>query len=345
MRSGRLLEATEREYQRRRIINAITQGAAIREPYAFLLQPDGLNLLDDGLVDLYTQVLKKTFSQFDDPAQVRAILSALGYVGAESKGKMESILSSEVLAKLDDESRQELLSVFPGGRFNMMDVMRILTQLTTIESRYKDILEQEAVEIFKNQFPIVDELEIEVKAEIGKSRMGGLATAEVIAGWDAENERYYIDAVGSNFAFLLHELIKGLYEIIGLSGWGPSAEDNEEVSQALDVTKEEPLDQKYGKYLYDNIKKLVIGTVNSLGMRFEEAPQILEKFLKKVYEEAESSENQDWFVTYIGQIMEDKLSRENFEWTKDMLIDLKNEINKRNLGDLFGGDEGDEEEV
>ena len=343
MRSGRLLEATEGDYQSRRIVNAITQGAAIREPYAFLLQPDSLNLLNDELVDLYTQVLKKTFSQFDDPAQVRALLSALGYVGAESKGKMESILSSEVLAILDDESRQELLSVFPGGRFNMTDVMRILTQLTTIESTYKDILEREAVEIFKNQFPIVDEWKIEVKAEIGKSRMGGLATAEVEAGWDDENERYYIDAVGSNFAFLLHELVKGLYEVIGLSAWGPSAEDNEEVSQALDVTKEEPLDQKYGKYFYDNIKKLVTGTVNSLGMRFEQAPQILQKFLKIVYEEA--AENRDWFVTYIGQIMEDKLSRENFEWTKDTLIDLKNEINKRNLGDLFGDDEGDEEGV
>lgn len=349
MRSYRLVEATEREFQRRKIINAITQGAAIRGSYSFLLSPDTLNALDEGLVDLYVQALQKVFAQFDDPSAVRMLLQALAYAGND-KTKMSQILSPENLEMLDAESREELLKAFPSGRFGYSEIMRVLTAISTIEFRYKDILEQEAVEVFKSQFPIVEEFDIDVKAELGNPGARG-ATATVEAGWDNEQERYYIDAKATNFAFLLHELVKGLYEIIGLSGWGDDFEDNEEVSQAMDQFGEEPEDQKYGKFLYDRLKGLVVGLTNQSGVNFSDYPQIYEYFLKQLYEYSKEAEYDDkvsnWFVDYINQIVNNKISNSNLQWTKSTVIDIKNAVKERELKKSLPTDydDSDEEEV
>jgi len=351
MRSYRLVEAAEKEFRRRKTINAITQGAAIRGAYSFLLSPDTLNTLDESLVGLYVQALRKVFAQFDDPATVRMLLQALAYTGNDETN-MSQILSPENLKMLDAESREELLKAFPSGKFSYSEVMRVLSAISTVEIGYKDILEQEAVEVFKSQFPIVEDFDIDVKVELGNPGARG-ATATVKAGWDNEQERYYIDAKATNFAFLLHELVKGLYEIIGLSGWGDDFEDNEEVSQAMDQFGEEPEDQKYGKFLYDRLKGLVVGLTNQSGVNFSDYPQIYEYFLKQLYEYSKEAEHDDevsdWFVDYINQVMSNKISNANLQWTKSTVIDIKNAVKERELKKSLPTDyddnDSDEEEI
>jgi len=70
---------------RRRVINSITQGAALKGAFAFYLFKDHLDAIDPTLVDKYNEVMKRTFGVFDDD-NVIAMMMALLAQGVDLKG-------------------------------------------------------------------------------------------------------------------------------------------------------------------------------------------------------------------------------------------------------------------
>ena len=74
--------------------------------------------------------------------------------------------------------------------------------------------------------------------------------------YDEENEQFVIKARAICFPMLVHEIVKGLYEIVGTEGFGDDNEKNQAIINAVDKLSNEPRDLQYGKFFYDAISNL-----------------------------------------------------------------------------------------
>jgi len=83
---------------RRRIINAITQGAALRGTFSFYLFKEHLDEIDPTLVDKYSDIMKNSFGIYDDPNAVAMMLSLL------AQGHKAAGGSSKVIIKENNQS-------------------------------------------------------------------------------------------------------------------------------------------------------------------------------------------------------------------------------------------------
>lgn len=152
---------------KRRIINAITQGASIRGTRAYYLFNDVLDVMDETLIEKYNQILKNAYGIYDDDNAIAMMLSMLSQNAASQGGQSE-----------------------------------------------------------------VD--------------------------WDEEEGTLVIKAQAVIFPILVHELVKGLYEIISLQGFSADAEKNKQIVGKVDKATNEPEDLRYGKFIYDALAKHLI---------------------------------------------------------------------------------------
>ena len=168
------------EIAKRRLINAITQGASIRgaldKPFMDFLNEVPDNLLDsysetlagiDNSVDKYGETLKKVFGIFHD-----------------------------------EEAIAMFLAMLAGGA--------------------------------------------------GGGDKGGESEAE----FDEEEGKLKIRATGIIFPFLVHEIIKGLYEIVSLQGFTKSKEQNQATVAATDKLEYEPEDFAFGTHIQEALEAL-----------------------------------------------------------------------------------------
>ena len=80
---------------RRRIINAITQGASVRGTFAFYLFKEHLDELDPTLVQKYNQLMKEVFGIYDDPNAIALMLSMLAQ-GHKQAGGSSKVIINEI---------------------------------------------------------------------------------------------------------------------------------------------------------------------------------------------------------------------------------------------------------
>ena len=220
---------------RRRIINAITQGAALRGTFAFYLFKEHLDDLDPSLVDAYGQIMKNTFGIYDDENAIAMMLSML------AQGQKTGGGSSKVIIK-------------------------------------------------------------EVKSNIT------------------------IKATAICFPMLVHELIKGLYELISLQGFKGSKEERQAVVDKVDLLKNEPSDLRYGKFIYD--------ALNNIFAKSEyNDPRIREFFFTDVYQL-----DDDEFISFIENAINEELTSAQQKWAKDTLRDISIDL-KADDFDATGLDE------
>lgn len=204
---------------RRRIINAITQGAALRGAFAFYLFKEHLDDIDPSLVEKYNQIMKNSFGIYDDENAIAMMLSLL------AQGQKMAGGSSKVILK-------------------------------------------------------------EAKSGIT------------------------IKARAINFPMLVHELIKGLYELISLQGFKGSKEERQAVVDKVDLLKNEPSDIRYGKFIYDALNKIFINSEYN-------DPRIREFFLADVYQL-----DDDEFISFIENAINEELTSTQQKWANDTLRDI-----------------------
>jgi len=139
-------------------------------------------------------------------------------------------------------------------------------------------------------------------------------------GYDEETDELVIKAWGSNFAFLVHEIIKGLYEIISESGFGDDEEANQQAVTKVDVLSNEPDDLRYGKFIYDAINKLYINS------EYDD-PRMREYLFMDIYK-LENAE----FKSFIENLIQDKLTSAQTKWVSDTLRDISDDLKKDDTG-------------
>jgi hypothetical protein len=226
------------EIAKRRLINAITQGASIRgaldKPFIDFLNEVPDNLLDsysetlagiDNSVDKYGETLKKVFGIFHD-----------------------------------EEALAMFLAMLAGGA--------------------------------------------------GGEAQGGESEAE----FDEEEGKLKIRATGLIFPFLIHEIIKGLYEIVSLQGFTKSKEQNQATVAAADQLGYEPEDFAFGTHIQEALERLY----NEANVRDKVA---FELFLANLYREDDAAA----FVSFIENIINDRLTSSQKRWALDYMEPAKEE--------------------
>jgi hypothetical protein len=150
----------------------------------------------------------------------------------------------------------------------------------------------------------------------GQKMQGGESEME----YDEENEQFVIKAKAICFPMLVHEIVKGLYEIVGTEGFGPDKEKNQAIVGAVDKLSNEPRDLQYGKFIYDAISKLY----NESNI---DDPRVRELFFAEVYKLID-----DEFFPFIENAINDKLQPLQKKWAMDIMRDIERDLKKDDTG-------------
>ena len=126
----------------------------------------------------------------------------------------------------------------------------------------------------------------------GQKMQGGESEME----YDEENDQFVIKARAICFPMLVHEIVKGLYEIVGTKGFGPDKKQNQAIVGAVDKLSNEPRDLQYGKFIYDAVSKLY----NESDV---EDARVRELFLSKIYTMPDTE-----FISFVENAINDELT-------------------------------------
>ena len=148
----------------------------------------------------------------------------------------------------------------------------------------------------------------------GQKMEGGESEME----YDEENKQFVIKARAICFPMLVHEIVKGLYEIVGTKGFGPDREKNQAIVNAVDKIENEPRDFQYGKFIYDAINKLFVDSdINDARVR--------ELFFSTLYSRKKGEE----FVSFIENAINDELTSDQKRWAETEMKNIEKFIIKK----------------
>jgi hypothetical protein len=150
----------------------------------------------------------------------------------------------------------------------------------------------------------------------GAKMQGGESEME----YDDENDQFIIKAQAMCFPMLVHEIIKGLYEIVGTEGFGSDKDKNQAIINAVDKVSNEPEDLRYGKFIYDAINDLYISSD-------ADDPRVRELFFASVYK---LSDNE--FFPFIENAINDSLTSSQKRWAEMEIKDITRDLRKDDTG-------------
>jgi hypothetical protein len=199
------------------------------------------------------------------------------------------------------------------GAFGFMLFKEYLNEINpTLVDKYSEILKL-AFGIYDDENAIA--MMLAALAQ-GQKMQGGESEME----YDEENDQFVIKAKAVCYPMLVHEIVKGLYEIVGTKGFGPDREKNQAVVNAVDKLSNEPRDLQYGKFIYDAISAIY----NESDI---DDPRVRELFFAEVYKLID-----DEFFPFIENAINGTLKPLQKKWAVDTMRDIKRTLMKDDTG-------------
>ena len=199
------------------------------------------------------------------------------------------------------------------GAFGFMLFKEYLDQLSPeLVEKYNEILKL-AFGIYDDENAIA--MMLAALAQ-GQKMQGGESEME----YDEENEQFVIKARAICFPMLVHEIVKGLYEIVGTEGFGADKEKNQAIVGAVDKLSNEPNDLRFGKFFYDAISKLY----NESDI---EDARVRELFFAEIYKLGE-----DEFFPFVENAVNDELTNDQKQWAVNTMKDIEKDLKKDDTG-------------
>lgn len=153
--------------------------------------------------------------------------------------------------------------------------------------------------------------------------------------YNEEKEQFVIHARAICFPMLVHEIVKGLYEIVGTKGFTADKEKNQAIVNMIDKVEHEPEDLQYGKFIYDAVSDIY----NKSNV---DDPRVRELFFGSVYELPD-----DEFFPFVENAINDELTPEQLRWAQNEMRDIEKDLKKDDTGleDLDEGKAGGRQAV
>jgi hypothetical protein len=138
--------------------------------------------------------------------------------------------------------------------------------------------------------------------------------------YDEDEEQFVIKARAICFPMLVHEIVKGLYEIVGTEGFGTDREKNQAIVNTVDKLSNEPNDLRFGKFIYDAVSDLYnSGNIDD--------PRVRELLFTEIYKLPEEE-----FIEFIENTVNGTLTNEQKKWAVDTMRDIKDDLKKDDSG-------------
>jgi hypothetical protein len=199
------------------------------------------------------------------------------------------------------------------GAFGFMLFREYLDQLNPeLVNKYGEILKL-AFGIYDDENAIAMML---AAIEQNQKIQGGESEME----YDEENEQFVIKAKAICFPMLVHEIVKGLYEIVGTEGFGADKEKNQAIVGAVDKLSNEPRDLQYGKFIYDAISAIY-------NQSQIDDPRVRELFFASLYKIPDNE-----FFPFIENAINDELTPAQKNWASGEMRDIARDLTKDDTG-------------
>lgn len=155
-------------------------------------------------------------------------------------------------------------------------------------------------------------------AAVGQKQNISGGSSEMV--YNEEDDQFVIKARAICFPMLFHEIVKGLYEIVGTEGFGSDKEANKAVVNAVDRVSNEPRDFQYGKFIYDALSNLYNQS------NIDDA-RVRELFFTEVYRLDDRE-----FIMFIENLLNNKLSPTQKKWASDTMREIESDLKKDDTG-------------
>ena len=152
----------------------------------------------------------------------------------------------------------------------------------------------------------------------GQKQQGGESKAE----YDEDADQFVVKAQAICFPMLVHEIVKGLYEIIGTEGFGSDREKNKRIIGKVDKLSNEPEDLRYGKFIYDGLRELYLQTE-------WKDDRSRELFFAEVYKLNNKS-----FFSLINALINDTINDRILNWAKEKVREIEKDLQKDDVDDI-----------
>lgn len=218
--------------------------------------------------------------------------------GASVRGAFWFLLFKEYLNELDPsliDKYKEIMNLSLGVYDNEQFIALLLASLAQNGAEGGGAGGASMVEVIK---PLEDDDEDEWQGGSG----------------EGEDPVLKITAKALNFPMLVYEIVKGLYEIVSLQGFGTDKGQNKNVVKRIDKLENEPDDLRYGKFIYDSISKLFNES------EFEDK-RIRELFFTEIYKL-----NDNEFFPFIENALNDKLTTAQKTWARNIMKDIESDL-------------------
>lgn len=282
------------------------------------LQPLAVQMVQDAypIVD---------YANIEIDAQITDMGEVIGLINKNKK----LVKQLELVQDIPDDKRRRIINgITQGasvrGAFWFLLFREYLDQLDPgLIDKYKEIMNL-SLGVYDNEQFIALLLASLAQNGAEGGGAGGASMVEVLRPEDdddddeGEEEKeepvLKITAKALNFPMLVYEIVKGLYEIVSLQGFGADKEQNKNVVRRIDKLENEPDDLRYGKFIYDAISKLFNDS------EFDDK-RIRELFFTEIYK----LPNEEFFP-FIENALNEKLTPQQKTWAHNAMKDIETDL-------------------
>lgn len=174
------------------------------------------------------------------------------------------------------KKRRVINAMTQGGAANVMNITHMVKdELDDINPELIDLYqatEENKIFSWKTPNDVLSDM-IVMGTRMGMAH--GLVNVEYKRG------AYYINAQAVSFNILIHEIVKGIFEILAIHGFTEDKETNQKIADYVDFVGNEPEDLKYGELLFEEIRNFFYDNFES---EIDKIPTLKEHFLSAIYQ-------------------------------------------------------------
>jgi len=265
----------------------------------------------DQLVELAKEILLKAYPIVEQTGiEIEAEIVEPGALNMQQSNEPDEEEVSQFIEKAGIDRRRIINSITQGASIRGTKAFYIFKDILDVMD---DTLVDQYNEIIGNAYGIYDDDNAIAMMLAMMSQNSASQGGESEVDWDDEEGTLVIKAKAIIFPILIHELVKGLYEILSLQGFSGDAEKNKQIVSKVDKATNEPEDLRYGKFIYDALAKHIIDSPY-------DPIKLRELFFIEVYKLPDTE-----FHEFIENSINDDLTLTEKNWVKNTLKRLNDE--------------------
>ena len=280
---------------------------------------------EDLLEQLVYDIVYETFPYLETNQDVIEIDAKI-VPQSQIKDALNSDAGEEDIDDLDQEEEDQMMADIEAD-LKKRRLINAITQGASTFSKSAPYVQQEYIDIIGGEGTTdkyrdlmqaaLDMIDYMVSSGMAKQMgAGGLENSSVGAEsvfYDFEKEKWIIKARAVVFPVLILEVVKGMYEIIGLFGFG-DLERGEKVVAKADKLTAEPEDIAYGQMIAKNLQDVI----NKLESNV--TPEERDDFLQDIYK----LDNEE-FIQLMSNIINNNVSSQQMNMLKGMFSQMRSD--------------------